>query len=139
MHRYPVFEYAPVLYPTSMLEHLVSVQYPNTPKSTPPYDARGIPLMIGVERTDMRSKASAANSKIVSGVAGLSILGVESWSTRRAVGAGVLQTRRMGDACVHSTGEADGKRRLSESEVLGEMDVDAEVHSSSLTARFAWH
>jgi hypothetical protein len=39
--------------------------------------------MIGVERTDMRSKTNAANSKIVNGVAGLNILRSENWSFKR--------------------------------------------------------
>jgi hypothetical protein len=52
------------------------LQYPNTPKLTPPKEERGIPLMIGVERTDMSSKANAKNSNTVKGVAGLNILKV---------------------------------------------------------------
>lgn len=65
---------SPVLYPTSMGLHPVARQYPKTPKSTPPYDPNGICLMMGVEITEIRSNANAANNKIVNGVAGLNIL-----------------------------------------------------------------
>ena len=66
--------HSPVLYPISILEHFVPWQNPNTPKSTPPNEARAICLMIGVEITDRSKKANAVNSRTVSGVAGLSIL-----------------------------------------------------------------
>lgn len=67
---------SPVLYPISILLHVVPLHHPKTPKSTPPYEARGIDLTIGVEITDMRSKTKAANSKIVNGVAGRNIMKV---------------------------------------------------------------
>ncbi|KAL9048064.1 MAG: hypothetical protein Q9206_006268 [Seirophora lacunosa] len=65
----------PVGYPILMPVHPPSgVQYPNTPKSTPRKEARGMPLITGVEMTDNRSRMKAAKSKIVSGVAGRNIV-----------------------------------------------------------------
>jgi hypothetical protein len=66
--------HSPVLYPISILLHLLPWQNPKTPKSTPPNEARGICLMIGVEITEMSSKTNAASSSTVRGVAGLNIL-----------------------------------------------------------------
>jgi len=57
-----------------MAEHSEPRQYPNTPKSTPPSDASGIPRIMGVERTDISRRANAANSNTERGVAGLNIL-----------------------------------------------------------------
>jgi hypothetical protein len=41
---------------------------------------------MGVEITDMRSKAKAARSKIVNGVAGLNILNIERTPSRKPAG-----------------------------------------------------
>jgi hypothetical protein len=56
------------------LLHPLRWQYPKTPKLIPPYEARGIAVIIGVERTDISSRANAAKSNTVRGVAGLSIV-----------------------------------------------------------------
>jgi hypothetical protein len=63
-----------VSYPISILLHSFPLQNPNTPKSTPPKEASGICLMIGVESTEMSRRANAANSSTVSGVAGLNMM-----------------------------------------------------------------
>jgi len=65
--------HSPKLYPISILLHLPALQKPKTPKSTLSNVAKGICVMIGVERTEMRSKTNAANSRIVRGVAGLNM------------------------------------------------------------------
>jgi hypothetical protein len=54
--------------------HLLPSQNPRTPKVTSLKVAKGIALTMGVERTEMRSSAKAANSRMDRGVAGRSIL-----------------------------------------------------------------
>jgi hypothetical protein len=49
------------------------MQYPKTPKLTPWNVAIGIPLTIGVDITESRSRTKEAKSSIVRGVAGLSM------------------------------------------------------------------
>ena len=68
-------------------------QKPNTPKSTPPNDARGICFTIGVEITDMSSKANAARSRIVKGVAGLNIVLCGKPPSHTSAVASVFKTR----------------------------------------------
>lgn len=78
------FENIPVLYPISILLHLFPWQKPKTPKSTPPNEARGIDLTMGVDITDIKRRTNAANSKIVNGVAGRSILFEVSLVSKRS-------------------------------------------------------
>jgi hypothetical protein len=54
--------------------HLLPSQNPKTPKVTSSKVAKGIALTMGVERTEMRSSAKAAKSKMDKGVAGRSML-----------------------------------------------------------------
>lgn len=73
----PDNSHVPVLYPISILEHWLPLQYPKTPKSTPEYVPSGMPLMMGVEMTEMSRRTNAAKSSIDRGVAGLNI--VANW------------------------------------------------------------
>jgi hypothetical protein len=57
-----------------MLVHLVPLQYPKTPKSTPSNDAIEIPFTIGVDNTEMRRRTNAASSRTDNGVAGRNMM-----------------------------------------------------------------
>lgn len=70
-------DHSPVLYPISIVLHLSPWQNPKTPKSTPSKEAKEICFMIGVESTEIRSKAKAAKSNTVRGVAGRNIFEVQ--------------------------------------------------------------
>lgn len=54
-------------------EHSLGVQNPKTPKLTSSRFAIGIPLIIGVDRTDNRRRTKEEKSRTVSGVAGRSM------------------------------------------------------------------
>ena len=102
--------HSPVLYPISILLHVLPWQNPKTPKSTPPNEARGICLMIGVEITDMSSKTNAASSSTDRGVAGLNILKSEDPPSRNDCGC-----RRPQDAASGvKAGESSMRKLISQ-------------------------
>ena len=61
-----------------MPEHCEPLQNPKTPKLTPWNVAIGMPLMTGVEITEITSRTKEAKSSTVKGVAGLSITATSS-------------------------------------------------------------
>ena len=64
----------PVVYPILIVEQSVEpLQYPKTPKLTPPKVAIGIAFTIGVEIVDIKSSTKEANKSMESGVAGRSM------------------------------------------------------------------
>lgn len=64
-----------VSYPISIALQPSGLQKPKTPKLTPLNVPRGIGSMIGVDSTDIRSKANAAKSSTAKGVAGRNMVG----------------------------------------------------------------
>lgn len=54
--------------------HVVPLHQPKTPKLIPPNSPSGICCMIGVDRTEIRSRPKARRSRIDKGVAGRSIV-----------------------------------------------------------------
>ena len=60
-------------YPISIPLQVSPLHQPNTPKLVPLNVPSGMALMMGVERMDKTSRANAANSRIVNGVAGRSM------------------------------------------------------------------
>jgi hypothetical protein len=92
-------DYSQVSYPISILVQSLPLQYPNTPKSTPPNDARGICLTIGVEMTEINRQTNAANNKIVKGVAGRNILKLGASRFRNDCGCQRLQDAAGDTVC----------------------------------------
>lgn len=77
-----------VSYPISIPLHVDPLHQPNTPKSTPISEPSGMAGIRGVERTEIRRRPKATNSRTDNGVAGRNMLTkvgrlLARWSSRK--------------------------------------------------------